>query len=41
VVSGNLTNSVQNSILISYYNLYLTQALKGLARVKIKRIAGR
>jgi len=25
----------------NYYDLYLTQALKGLARVKTKRIAGR
>jgi len=26
---------------VTYYNLYLTQALKGLARVKTERITGR
>ena len=37
----NLTNSIQNLTLILYYNLYLTQALRELARVKIERIIRR
>jgi len=32
---------LKRNILGYYYNLHLTQALKGLARVKTERVAGR